>query len=657
METATESCESVGEHSRKRQRSDEIPVRPMETVDVDSTTSDDFPVVSLNTPQTSRQSPVKVTSSTPAQTSLLTTESTSPATAIPPAAESKGNNTKQRQKKLDDFTPNGVIEALRRELAEKDARLESLQQRLVVCEGDVYQRDQRLANAESERERLLNTLERFQGAMETVMLDVAQTSRKDARRAQHQLHFELGHIIPNPVPGQSKELWVEGNRMRELHYQLIDLTARQKYLEAHMESLKKEKKAKSSTTSSIATGSASSTASGSNKGPISTTSPVPPEETSNGFSDSSATHTLDFDELQYSYKLEETAVAASIAQLKRAQQTLESDKKLFVKEIRRIAEEDGSLLATVPKIGSDEKPGRYVLLHLLGKGGFSEVWKAFDLREGQYVACKVHRPDQQATTHQRSQYIRHAMRELQIMQRLSHDRLTKLYDWFSLEEPSGREKDSFVTVLEFSNGMDLDTRLKSRGVMTENDTRVVMMQLASALKYLADQKIIHYDLKPANILFHSSMTQCLDIKVTDFGLSKIMEQHAGTIELTSQGTGTYWYLPPECFDQMRTPQISNKVDIWSAGIIMYQMLFGKRPFGEGASQRQIWNEKLIVSQATKLEFPQNPKASDEAKELIRKCLTVNVAERIDVNQLLRDPFLQRKKAVRQNKQNSMPPPS
>lgn len=69
------------------------------------------------------------------------------------------------------------------------------------------------------------------------------------------------------------------------------------------------------------------------------------------------------------------------------------------------------------------------------------------------------------------------------------------------------------------------------------------------------------------------------MKITDFGLSKIMDDpSASKLELTSQGVGTYWYLPPECFgaeDSINSqPKISNKVDIWSLGVVLYEMLFG-----------------------------------------------------------------------------------
>jgi tousled-like kinase len=75
-------------------------------------------------------------------------------------------------------------------------------------------------------------------------------------------------------------------------------------------------------------------------------------------------------------------------------------------------------------------------------------------------------------------------------------------------------------------------------------------------------KIIHYDLKPANIIFHHGM-----VKVIDFGLCKKMESEDTKIDLTSQGVGTYWYLPPETF--FPNPEISSKVDVWSLGVIFY----------------------------------------------------------------------------------------
>lgn len=110
-------------------------------------------------------------------------------------------------------------------------------------------------------------------------------------------------------------------------------------------------------------------------------------------------------------------------------------------------------------------------------------------------------------------------------------------------------------------------------------------QILSALLYMSQSKlkIIHYDLKPGNILFDADG----HIKITDFGLSKELDPAGDSkMALTSPGAGTYWYLPPECFqlNSSSPPLISQKVDVWSVGVILYQMVYGKKPFGEDMTQ-------------------------------------------------------------------------
>ncbi|KAG0499486.1 hypothetical protein HPP92_004177 [Vanilla planifolia] len=208
----------------------------------------------------------------------------------------------------------------------------------------------------------------------------------------------------------------------------------------------------------------------------------------------------------------------------------------------------------------------------------------------------------------KAELYRHAVREYNIHKTLIHPHIVRLWDIFEIDQ------NTFCTVLEYCNGKDLDAVLKATPILPEKEARIVIIQIFQGLLYLNKraQKIIHYDLKPGNVLFNDVGVA----KVTDFGLSKIVENDVGSqgMELTSQGAGTYWYLPPECFELSKTPLISSKVDVWSAGVMLYQMLFGRRPFGHDQTQERILREDTIIN-ARKVEFPSKPVVSIEAKLL------------------------------------------
>lgn len=105
-----------------------------------------------------------------------------------------------------------------------------------------------------------------------------------------------------------------------------------------------------------------------------------------------------------------------------------------------------------------------------------------------------------------------------------------------------------------------------------------------------------------------------------------MELNATEIELTSMGVGTYWYLPPETFEDGLNDEkiISGKVDIWSTGVIFFELLYGQKPFGNGMSQKKILTKNLIIEEGRKLKFPEknikNYKVSEKVRQFIRKCL-------------------------------------
>ena len=187
---------------------------------------------------------------------------------------------------------------------------------------------------------------------------------------------------------------------------------------------------------------------------------------------------------------------------------------------------------------------------------------------------------------------------------------------------------------------DLDFQLKQNECLSEREAKSVIVQMVRALRHLnsaVNPPIIHYDLKPANVLLVDGT-----VKLTDFGLSKRMVEadvdDSGNLELTSQGAGTYWYLPPECFATEGQVKISSKVDVWSIGVIFYQCLYGVKPFGNNQSQQAILQQQVILK-AKEVKFPDTKKVSAEAKDFIRRCLTYSMAARPDVLSLAADPYL------------------
>lgn len=186
----------------------------------------------------------------------------------------------------------------------------------------------------------------------------------------------------------------------------------------------------------------------------------------------------------------------------------------------------------------------------------------------------------------------------------------------------------FATVLQLCEGPDLSTYLKVKKMLSEKEARNITRQILTALKCLSEHNIIHYDLKPGNIIFDRGF-----VKVADFGLCKKIEDGMKEIDLTSYGVGTYWYLPPETFDY-ETHQnilISTKVDIWSVGVILFEMLYGQKPFGQGLSQSDIMKRKVMLN-ARKVEFLSKPSVSKEMKDFIERCLCYDKDQRIDINE-------------------------
>uniref|UniRef100_G1SQ97 non-specific serine/threonine protein kinase n=3 Tax=Oryctolagus cuniculus TaxID=9986 RepID=G1SQ97_RABIT len=447
-----------------------------------------------------------------------------------------------------------------------------------------------------------------------LLIEKSKQEKMACRDKSMQDRLRLGHFTTVRHGASFTEQWTDGYAFQNLIKQQERINSQREEIERQRKMLAKRKPP--------AMGQA----------PPATTEQKQRKSKTNGAENETLT-LAEYHEQEEIFKLRLGHLKKEEAEIQAELERLERVRNLHIRELKRIHNEDNSQFKDHPTLND-----RYLLLHLLGRGGFSEVYKAFDLTEQRYVAVKIHQLNKNWRDEKKENYHKHACREYRIHKELDHPRIVKLYDYFSLDT------DSFCTVLEYCEGNDLDFYLKQHKLMSEKEARSIIMQIVNALKYLNEIKppIIHYDLKPGNILLVNG-TACGEIKITDFGLSKIMDDDSYNsvdgMELTSQGAGTYWYLPPECFVVGKEPpKISNKVDVWSVGVIFYQCLYGRKPFGHNQSQQDILQENTILK-ATEVQFPPKPVVTPEAKAFIRRCLAYRKEDRIDVQQLACDPYL------------------
>ncbi|XP_038879295.1 serine/threonine-protein kinase TOUSLED isoform X4 [Benincasa hispida] len=484
-----------------------------------------------------------------------------------------------------------------------EEELVSLRAKVASLEEDLRksrQESSEYQNLYHELEKELKELKEYEQQMKPkrtkvlsdLLISVSKAERQEARMKVRQDSLRLGNVGVIRAGTVISETWEDGQALKDLNAHLKQLLETKEAIERQRKSLKKRQP---------------------DKGDGTDVEPGAQEEDS---------------------FIQDEIYKSRLASIKREEETIlrerdryEIDKGRLIREMKRIRDEDGSRFNNFQILNC-----RYALLNLLGKGGFSEVYKAYDLVEHRYVACKLHGLNAQWSEEKKQSYIRHAIREYNIHKTLVHTHIVRLWDIFEIDQ------NTFCTVLEYCSGKDLDAVLKSTPILPEKEARIIIVQIFHGLVYLnrRTQKIIHYDLKPGNVLFDELGVA----KVTDFGLSKIVEDDVGSqgMELTSQGAGTYWYLPPECFELSKTPLISSKVDVWSAGVLLYQMLFGRRPFGHDQTQERILREDTIIK-ARKVDFPTRPAVSNEAKDFIRRCLTYNQAERPDVLTIAQDSYL------------------
>ena len=203
--------------------------------------------------------------------------------------------------------------------------------------------------------------------------------------------------------------------------------------------------------------------------------------------------------------------------------------------------------------------GRYEILEKIGEGGMAIVYKAKDRLLNRYVAIKILRPEFTKD----DQFIENFRKESQAAAGLSHPNIVNVYD-------VGKEGNINFIVMELIDGKPLSQLLEEKGKLNYKEAINITRQVASALSLAHKNQIIHRDVKPHNILITSSGTA----KLADFGIARAVSR-ASIEEGNDKIMGSVHYFSPE---QARGAYVDERSDIYSLGIVLYEMLTGKVPF-------------------------------------------------------------------------------
>ena len=203
-----------------------------------------------------------------------------------------------------------------------------------------------------------------------------------------------------------------------------------------------------------------------------------------------------------------------------------------------------------------ESIGRFKIQEVLGRGGMGEVYKAFDPTLQRTVAVKTVRPDID-----RPEYLDRMMREAQACARLSHPNIVTVYE--------ASQIDGLVYIaMEYLQGQNLAEVLQTKALSFEEKIRI-LSKVLEALHHAHDLDVVHRDIKPSNIHLQSDGS----IKLMDFGLARVLV--ADTLTASGNVLGTPHYASPE---QLKGESVDRRTDIYSTGVMAYEMLAGRRPF-------------------------------------------------------------------------------
>ena len=249
---------------------------------------------------------------------------------------------------------------------------------------------------------------------------------------------------------------------------------------------------------------------------------------------------------------------------------------------------------------------RYEVIKTIGEGGMANVYLANDTILERNVAIKVLRGDLSND----EKFIRRFKREALSVSNLSHPNIVEVYD-------VGEEDGNYYIVMEYIEGKTLKQQLQKRGALTLTEVLDIMGQLADGLSHAHEAYIIHRDIKPQNIMIEDNGL----IKITDFGIATAI--NSTQLTQTNSVMGSVHYLPPE---QASGKGSTIKSDIYSLGILMYELLAGSVPFkGDTAVEIALKHMKEKIPSIRK----QNPTIPQSVENIILKATAKNPKNRYD----------------------------
>jgi serine/threonine protein kinase len=270
------------------------------------------------------------------------------------------------------------------------------------------------------------------------------------------------------------------------------------------------------------------------------------------------------------------------------------------------------------------KLSKYEITALVGKGGMATVYKGYQSEIDRYVAIKVLPPH----PGQDEQFIERFRLEARTIARLQHPHILPLYDY-------GTEADVLYLVMAFIDGGSLHDRIRRHGALPLGEVERLLSQVGSALDYAHRQGIIHRDIKPDNILLDREGFALL----ADFGIVKIVEAGGGGLTVTGGLMGTPAYISPE---QGQGLPIDHRSDLYSLGVVLYEMLTGKQPYTADTPMQLVFKQiNAPVPDVRAL----RPDFSESLALVLRRALAKSPDDRYDTASALLTDF---KRALDEN---------